>query len=184
MERRPSAFRSHGDGVNASPGLPPTITTVVPASLATALRFAAGSRTKTNVPAGASISSPLTVNVAWPFRDEVELLVLRRALAELVVLADHFDSRLLGDVRVDAERLDVEVRPHHRPRRSVAELEREVGDVRRAAHAGNSGSSRSQSKSSSFAAYSFACGSSSIARFRCSIAASRFFVSASRQARL
>src|SRR5439155_8136317 len=45
---------------------PPIASTVVPASSATAPRFSAGSRTKTSVPGGASISSPATVNVAWP----------------------------------------------------------------------------------------------------------------------
>ena len=97
-------------------------------------------------------------------RNEVELLVPSRPLAQLVVVLDEPDPGLLGDVRVDAERLDVEVRPHHRPGRSVAEPERELADVRGPAHAGNSGSSRSQSKSESSAAYSFAFGSSSIAR--------------------
>ncbi len=47
--------------------------------------------------------------------------------------------------------LDVEVRPHHRPRRPAAEPDRELVDARGPAHAGNSGSSRSQSKSLSFA---------------------------------
>ncbi len=117
-------------------------------------------------------------------RHEVQLLVLARVLAELVVLADDVHARLLADVRVDTERLDVEVRSHHRPRLVVGELERELGDVRGAAHEGKSGRSRRRSKSESSAAYSSACGSSSIARFNCSIAASSLPVSASKQAAL
>ena len=48
------------DGVNAQPGSAPTTSMVVPASSATAPRTTAGSGTYRNVPAGASISSPLT----------------------------------------------------------------------------------------------------------------------------
>src|SRR5205814_9151385 len=115
--------------------------------------------------------------------DEVELLVLARAVAHLVVLLDDREAGLGGDVGVDPERLDPKVPAHHRPV-VASDPERQVGDVRATAHAGNSGSSRSQSKSVSLAAYSLTCGSSSIARRRCSIAGSRFFVSASRQAAL
>ena len=60
-----SADRSHGDGVNASPGLAPTTRIVVPSS-PTAPRLTAGSATCTRVPAGASTSSPSSVNVARP----------------------------------------------------------------------------------------------------------------------
>ena len=51
---------------NGSPGFAPIASTVVPGSVATAPRFAFGSSTNTSVPAGASSSSPSTVNVACP----------------------------------------------------------------------------------------------------------------------
>src|SRR2546429_7650426 len=41
---------------------------------------------------------------------EVELLVLRAALADLVVLADQVNARLLRKPGIDAERTDVEMR--------------------------------------------------------------------------
>jgi hypothetical protein len=50
----------------ASPGFAPTLRMVVPASRATALRLVVWSPTKTNVPAGASTSSPSTVKLARP----------------------------------------------------------------------------------------------------------------------
>jgi predicted NUDIX family NTP pyrophosphohydrolase len=46
--------------------LAPATSTVVSGSITTAVRLAFGSETNTSVPAGASMSSSSTVNVAWP----------------------------------------------------------------------------------------------------------------------
>jgi hypothetical protein len=56
-----------GEGLNACPGTPPTTRTTVAGSSLTASRLTAGSATNTNVPAGASTSSPARVNLARPF---------------------------------------------------------------------------------------------------------------------
>jgi hypothetical protein len=53
--------------LNASPGFPPIASTVVFGSAATACRFSAGSARCTSEPAGTSLVSPFTVNVARPF---------------------------------------------------------------------------------------------------------------------
>ena len=57
---------SHADATYASPGLPPTATTVVPSSSATAPRFVCGSRTKTKAPAATSTSSSPRMKRARP----------------------------------------------------------------------------------------------------------------------
>jgi hypothetical protein len=49
-----------------APGLPPSASTAVSASSATAARLNAGSRTKTNWPAARSCSFPSIVKRAWP----------------------------------------------------------------------------------------------------------------------
>jgi hypothetical protein len=53
-------------GAKRFPGTPPTARTTVSASRASAPRRTAGSLTKTNVPAGASTSSPSRVKTACP----------------------------------------------------------------------------------------------------------------------
>ena len=62
----PANENSQGDTLNASPRTPPIASTVVPSSTARAPRCSSGLSRNTQVPTGASISSPSTVNVARP----------------------------------------------------------------------------------------------------------------------
>ena len=61
----PANVHSQPDGVKTSPGLAPIPSTVVPASAATAPRGVPGGQW-TNVPAGASCSSPSSMKSARP----------------------------------------------------------------------------------------------------------------------
>ena len=81
---------------------PPTASATVPASRATAARRVAGSRTKTIVPAGASISSPATVKARPARDDDVQLLLPPRVVAGLVVLLEQ-QLAVPGAERVDRE---------------------------------------------------------------------------------
>ena len=114
---------------------------------AVAARRVAGSGTKTKVPGGPSSSSPSTMKRAWPCEDEVELLVVARTGAELVVLLDHLAARLARGVGVDAEGADPERDPH-RDRDGVAvealELVQVGGAVAGAAHAVTATASRTR----------------------------------------
>ena len=61
-----SKYHSHADGANGLSGQPPSASTVVPSSSDTAFRLTSCSGRKTIVPAGASSSSPSSVNRARP----------------------------------------------------------------------------------------------------------------------
>ncbi len=79
--------------------------------MATALRFAAGSRTKTKRAGRRLDALAVDVERGAAVQDDVELLLSGRGEPDLVVLAN--DVSVVGDrpERVDPERLDVEVPP-------------------------------------------------------------------------
>jgi hypothetical protein len=68
----------------------------VPLAVARAWRSNAGSRTKTIVPAGASISSPSTVKIACPGHHGEELLVAVRLVLLIVGFMMLFDHLIAG----------------------------------------------------------------------------------------
>ena len=83
----------------------------VSSAVARAAPINAGSRTKTIVPAGASISSPSTVKTACPVIHGEELLVAVRLVLLVVGLVMRLDHLVAGVTGrgVDAERPDVEM---------------------------------------------------------------------------
>ena len=112
----------------AAPGLPPSASTTVSASTATAPRFSAGSRTNTSSPGAELVLVAVDREERPAAQDEVDLLVPELALG---VGLDDRRAGLERGVRVHPERADVEAAPDRPPDEAVGHLDAvELVDVR------------------------------------------------------